>query len=463
VPATPQGPDGSLPPNSWPVAHAAARRLVSPIQQFLRIEAASGLLLLAAAVIALVWANSPLRGAYDDLWHTPVGFTLGEWNATRPLHFWVNDGLMTIFFFVVGLEVRREIHEGELSDLRRAALPVAAAIGGMAIPAVIYAAFNAGRAGGAGWGIPMATDIAFAVGVLTLLGNRIAPALRVLLLALAVIDDVGAILVIAIFYSTGISFAWLGFGALATGVVMGLRALGIRSPAIYLAPGIVLWACVYRAGIHPTLAGVVLGLLTPVRSWFGAEDAASQLRGHADALPRANEHELVEHMDSIRQVNRETVSPAASLQHLLHPWVAFLIMPLFALANSGVQLGGASFSGDGWRVFAGIVAGLVIGKPIGVFIASRTAIGARLSVRPRDVDDRGLAVVGVVAGIGFTMSLFIAQLAFPPGPLLETAKLAILVASGCAILIGLIGGRLTLPKLGSGVASASEAEREAEV
>ena len=462
MPAAAQGPDGSLPPDSWPAAHAAARRLLSPIQRFLQIEAASGLLLLAAAVIALIWANSPWRGIYQDLWHTRFGFTLGEWDVTRPLHFWVNDGLMTIFFFVVGLEVRREIHEGELSDLRRAALPLAAAVGGMAVPALIYAAFNLGRAGSAGWGIPMATDIAFAVGVLTLLGNRIAPALRVLLLALAVIDDIGAILVIAIFYSSGISFVWLGFGALATGVVLGLRALGIRNPVIYLVPGVALWACIYRAGIHPTLAGVLLGLLTPVRSWFGTQSAANQLRGHADALPRASEDQLVGHMDSIRQVQRETMSPAVSLQHLLHPWVAFLIMPLFALANSGVELGGASFGGDGWRVLAGIVAGLVIGKPIGVFIASRTAIGSRLSGRPRDVGDRGLAVVGVVAGIGFTMSLFIAQLAFPPGPLLETAKLAILVASGCAILLGLIGGRLTLPRLGADVASASEAERAAE-
>ena len=463
MPVAPRGPDGSLSPDSWPVAHAAARRLLSPITRFLRIEAASGLLLLAAALVALVWANSPLAGAYHDLWDAPLAFRLGSLEVDRPLHFWVNDGLMTIFFFVVGLEVRREIHEGELCDLRRAALPLAAAVGGMAVPAVIYAAFNVGGAGGPGWGIPMATDIAFAVGVLTLLGNRIAPALRVLLLALAVIDDIGAILVIAIFYSSGISFAWLGLGALATGAVLVLRALGVRRPVIYLAPGVALWACVYRAGIHPTLAGVVLGLLTPVRSWYGAQGAARSLRRHADALPGASEDELVEHIESIRRVQSETISPAASLQHLLHPWVAFLIMPLFALANSGVQLGGATFAGDGWRVLVGVVAGLVIGKPIGVFIASRSAIGARLSVRPRDVGDRGLAVVGVVAGIGFTMSLFIAQLAFPPGPLLETAKLAILVASGSAILLGLIGGALTLPRLRREVASESDAERGADV
>jgi Na+:H+ antiporter, NhaA family len=429
VPVAPQGPDGSLSPDTWPAAHAAARRLLSPIQRFLQVEAASGLLLLAAATIALVWANSPLRGAYHDVWHAPLGFELAGWKVVRPLHFWVNDGLMTIFFFVVGLEVRREIHEGELSELRRAALPLAAALGGMAVPAVIYAAFNAGRAGAAGWGIPMATDIAFAVGVLTLLGRRVAPALRVLLLALAVIDDIGAILVIAIFYSSGISLAWLGGGALATGGVLAMRALGVRSPALYLVPGIALWACVYRAGIHPTLAGVLLGLLTPVRPWL----------------------------------ERETTSPAALLQHLLHPWVAFVIMPLFALANSGVQLGGATLAGGGWSVFAGIVAGLVVGKPIGVFIASRASIGAGLSVRPRHVGDRGLGVVGLVAGIGFTMSLFIAQLAFPPGPLLETAKLAILVASGCAILLGLVGGAWTLPRLPTEVVSASEAERGTEI
>ncbi|HVK72117.1 MAG TPA: Na+/H+ antiporter NhaA [Kofleriaceae bacterium] len=406
---------------------------MSPIQRFLQVEAASGLVLIAATVIALVWANSPWSSSYHHLWHTELSVSLDSWSFARPLHFWVNDGLMTIFFFVVGLEIRREMHEGELSDLRRAALPLVAAVGGMLAPAAIYAAFNVGRAGSAGWGVPMATDIAFAVGVLTLLGRRVAPALRVLLLALAVIDDIGAILVIAVFYSAGIDAdGLLVVAAGLTGIAL-LKAIGVRIPTVYVLPGLVLWAGMYQTGIHPTLAGVVLGLMTPVRAWSRAVD------------------------------DFEPESPAAHLQHVLHRWVAFVIMPLFALANAGVQFGGASLAGDGWLVFVGIVLGLGAGKPIGIFLACRASIFARVAVRPRDVSVAGLGVVGLVAGIGFTMSLFIAQLAFPPGPLLETAKLAILIGSFLAALVGLTVGAVVLRPTTTKPASEHEAERSTEL
>jgi NhaA family Na+:H+ antiporter len=452
------------PPEAWSPVRAFRQALLHPIQRFLAIEAASGVLLLIAAAAALVLANSALGERFHAVWEAPVGLRLGPWEVSRPLHFWVNDGLMTIFFFVVGLEIRREMHEGELAALRKAALPLAAALGGMLVPALIFAGLNHGRAGAAGWAIPMATDIAFAVGVLTLLGRRVPPALRVLLLALAVIDDIGAILVIAVFYSDGVALGWLALAAGAMGVVATLRAAGARRSIVYVAPGVLLWAALYRAGVHPTLAGVILGLMTPVRPWFGPEGASVAMRGEAERLPAADEAEVHDRLARILDASRETLSPAASLQHALHPWVAFAIMPIFALSNAGVALGGAALDGAGGFVFVGVFVGLVAGKLLGVFAASRLVLASGLSVRPRHVSDRGLAVVATVAGIGFTMSIFIAQLAFPPGPLLETAKLAILAASGTAIVLGYFGGRLALRRpADDGYASAAEAERGVEV
>jgi NhaA family Na+:H+ antiporter len=451
----------SVPPQAWAPAHSAARLLVSPIRRFLAIEAASGLLLLAATVIALVWANSAWSDSYHHLWHTELGATLGDWRFARPLHFWVNDGLMAIFFFVVGLEIRRELADGELSDWKRASLPLAAALGGMLIPAAIYAALNHGRAGSAGWGVPMATDIAFAVGVLTLLGKRAPPALRVLLLALAVIDDIGAILVIAVFYSDGIALTGLGaVGVGASGIVV-LQLIGVRAIAAFVAPALVIWGGLYVAGIHPTLAGVIVGLMTPVRAWYGTErfvaETESNLRGVRD------DRQVMSNLDAIARAGQEAVSPVEYLIHNLHGVVAFAIMPLFALANAGVTLGGASLEGDGLYVFAGIVLGLALGKPLGIGVFSWTAIRAGLAVQPRHVTGACLGVVGVVGGIGFTMSLFIAALAFPPGPLLETAKLAVLVGSAAAIIIGLSMGALMLRPPAEPVASEDEAERSSDV
>lgn len=247
------------PPGSWAPARKLARKALAPVEHFLSVEAASGVVLLIVALVALAWANSPWRDRYVSLWHTPLGLRLGPWSFERDLHFWINDGLMTVFFFVVGLEIRREIHHGELSELRRATLPLAAALGGMMTPALVFFAFNHGRPSVEGWGVPMATDIAFAVGVLALLGKRVAPALRVLLLALAVIDDVGAILVIALFYASG--FSALGVVVAATGVVaiVAMQKVGVRSPWAYVVPAVVIWGGAYAAGVHPTLAGVVVG------------------------------------------------------------------------------------------------------------------------------------------------------------------------------------------------------------
>lgn len=369
-------------------------RLLAPIRRFLAIEAASGILLLVAAVLALAWANSPWRDGYAALWHTPIGMHVGSLGFERSVHFWINDGAMTVFFLTVGVEIRREIHSGQLRDMRRAMLPLAAASGGMLVPAALYVAFNAGHESISGWGVPMATDIAFAVGVLTLLGNRVPPALRVLLLALAVIDDVGAIVVIAVFYSSELALG--GFVVLAVGlaIVWVMRRSGVRNPWAYVPAGIVAWAGAYAGGIHPTLVGVVLGLMVPV-----------------DA------------------VEGERCSPLERIETSLHGWVAFGVMPVFALANAGVALGDAAFVGEPGLVFAGVIAGLLVGKPVGVLAVSWAAVRAGLAALPDGITWRHVALVGLVASIGFTMSIFIAELAFDGGVSLETAKVGILVAS----------------------------------
>jgi Na+:H+ antiporter, NhaA family len=438
-PATPllgASPGSSLlgaPPGSSGRVHRLALRAFAPVERFLAVEAASGILLLAAAAVALVWANSPWRESYSALWHIPFGVRLGPLSFERDLHFWINDGVMTIFFFVVGLEIRREIHRGELSELRRAALPLAAAAGGMLLPAGIFAALNHGRESIVGWGIPMATDIAFAVGVLALLGSRVPAALRILLLALAVIDDVGAILVIAIFYSSGLEpmgFAVLGVGFVA---IILMQVIGVRSPWAYVLPSIVVWSGAYGAGIHPTLAGVAIGLMTPVRAWFGPEEFVEHAGASISAVKQHKEEDeraLLPHLEHLDRARREAVSPVERIQHALHGWVAFGAMPLFALANAGVSLGDTAFSGEALLVFAGVGLGLVLGKPVGILVLSWLATRIGVAALPRGVTWPQVAVVAVVAGIGFTMSIFIANLAFAgQSDVINASKMAILVAS----------------------------------
>ncbi|HVV81513.1 MAG TPA: Na+/H+ antiporter NhaA [Kofleriaceae bacterium] len=372
---------------------APVRLLASPLQRFLAIERASSLVLVAATAAAIVLANSGARDAYASWWQAELG--------GRPLSFWIDDVLMTIFFFVAGLEIRRELEEGELSDPRRAALPAVAALGGMLAPAAIYAAINHGGLGARGWGIPMATDIAFAVGALALLGRRVPGALRVLLLALAVIDDIGAIVVIAVFYSAGVDVEGLVLAAAGVAAVLVARRARVPAIAADLAGGAVVWLGLHRAGVHPTLAGVAIGLLAPPSTWAGR------------------------------------------VGHRLHALVAFAIMPLFAFASAGVSVAGADLGSDA-TIFAGVALGLVIGKPLGILVASWASARAGLTAWPRGVGAASVLVVGAVGGIGFTMSLFVAQLAFPPGPALATAKLGILVGSLTASAVGLTLGRAIL-------------------
>lgn len=401
------------------------RRVRRPLDRFLRLEAASGILLLVTAAIALLWANSPLAPHYHTLWQTSLGVTVGGVDATRPLSWWVNDVLMVLFFFVVGLEIRREVAFGELATWRRAALPAAAALGGMLAPAAMYVALADAPEARAGWGVPMATDIAFAVGVLTLLGRRAPPALRVLLLALAVIDDLGAILVIALFYSTGISPLGLAVAGAGLGAIVLMQRLGVGATLAYVAPAVVVWGGIYSAGVHPTIAGVLVGLLTPVRAPDGTEP------------------------------------PAQRLIHALHPWVAFGVMPVFALANAGVHIDGGLGDGPAAVVTLAVMVGLVLGKPAGVLAACALVLRLRLATLPIGLTWAHLAVLGVVAGIGFTMSLFVAQLAFADATLLTAAKLGVLVASGVAALTGLaLGFALLRDTPPSGAATtADEAER----
>jgi len=328
---------------------------------------------------------------------------------------------------------------------------------------LIFLGLNAGRPSAVGWAVPMATDIAFAVGALALLGKRVTPAIRILLLALAVIDDVGAIAVIALFYSTNIvamGFAVLGLGILAT---IAMQLFGVRSSLAYVVPGVIIWAGTYLAGIHPTLAGVVIGFMTPVRAWYGADEFLNQTEAgvrslRTDGIP--DDRSLLPHLDTLKTANREAVSPVERLQHSMHGWVAFGIMPLFALANAGVPLGQISLAGDSKWVFWGVAIGLTIGKPVGIVMVSWLTVRCGLTSLPNGVRWSHIAVVGMVGGIGFTMALFIAQLAFPPGAELETVKFAILCGSIFAGIISFFAGYRILNVRRDTQGAATDAEAE---
>ncbi|AKQ63926.1 Na+/H+ antiporter NhaA type [Myxococcus hansupus] len=455
-----------LPPEAWEPLLRLSRFASRPLERFLRIEAASGILLLVAAAVALLWANSPWAESYAHFWHTPLGIRVGDFTFERSLEWVVNDGLMVIFFFVVGMEIRREIHHGELSTWRRAALPVAAALGGMLAPAALYLLFASGAGTRSGWGVPMATDIAFAVGILTLLGSRVPPALRVLLLALAVIDDLGAIVVIALFYSSGVSVTGLLVAALGFLGIFAMQRFGVRSRVAYIVPALVAWAGIYSAGIHPTIAGVIVGLVTPVRAWLGTEgfitDTQKELEHLAQARPETlTSHHVAEALRRVGAARKEALSPSESLIATLHPWVAFGIMPVFALANAGVSISSGPLDGASWTVVTAVAVGLMAGKPLGVVTACWLTLRLKLGTLPQGLGFRELAVLGVVAGIGFTMALFIAQLAFADAELLAAAKLGVLAASAGMAILALILGRalLTASARPGAATTVDEAER----
>ncbi len=399
-------------------------RALSPLRDFLHTEAAGGALLVAAAVVALAWANSPWSGAYDSFWHSGIGLEVAGHTLHLDLRHWVNDGAMAIFFLVVGLEIKREVTSGHLAGRRAAALPVAAAIGGMVVPAGIYLAI-AGGTEAKGWGVPMATDIALAVGVMALAGEGVPASLRAFLLGLAVVDDIGAILVIAVFYSSGVQFAWLAVGVGAVVATVVVRRLGVHHMPTYLVLGALTWFALHEAGVHPTLAGVVMGLLAPVTPRFAPELVDADELGDLTS---------VEHAKASMQLAKGSVSTVEWLEHVLHPWTSYLIVPVFALANAGIEVSTESLrhaleSPITWGVFAG----LMVGKPLGVLLATRVAARSGLADLPAATSTRQLLGAGHAAGIGFTVAIFIAELAFKEGPDAEAqiadAKMAILVAS----------------------------------
>ncbi len=372
---------------------------------FVSVEVLGGVVLLIATIAALIWANVA-PGSYADVWSAELTIGAGRFAITESLQHWVSDGLMTVFFFVVGLEIKRELVRGELRDPRIATMPVVAAIGGMVVPALLYLAVNTSGPGGKGWAIPMATDIAFAVAVLAIIGSRVPPQLKLFLLSLAIVDDIGAIIVIAVFYSGEISAAWLLGAVGGIAVIVGLQRLGARHALVYVLPAIGLWICVLESGVHATIAGVALGLLTPAHPIKGRE-----------VLER--------------------------LEARIHPWSSFLIVPIFALANAGIELGGGSASRALKSSIAlGIVLGLVIGKPLGIVMATAIATRLRLGRLPDGVRLGHIFAAGAAAGIGFTVSLFVANLSYT-GVRLDEAKVAILTASLVSGAIGITLLRIT--------------------
>ncbi len=403
-----------------------------PLQQFLHTEAGSSSLLLAATIVALVWANSPLKDAYFDLWSTTATIGIGSADITQDLQHWVNDGLMVFFFYVVGLEIRRELALGELRNRRAAAVPALAALGGMVVPALLFVAINAGGEGAGGWGIVMATDIAFVLGALALMGPGVPPQVRVFLLTLAIVDDIGAIVVIAIFYSHGIDLVAL---AAAAGIVVAIGLLGRirvwRGPA-YLVAGFALWIAMVESGVHPTIAGVLLGLLTPVHP-----PRRSEIE-RATVLTRSfrQDPSPAQARSAMLGVGA-AISPNERLQELLHPWTSYVVVPLFALANAGVPLGGGAIGrAVSSPITLGVVVGLVVGKTVGISLASFLAVRLRLGTLPRGVSMRHVVASAALAGIGFTVSLFVADLAFERAELRDEAKVGVLVASVLAAGLG---------------------------
>jgi len=423
---------------------APIHRVTAPIAHFLHVEAASGGVLLACTAVALGLANSPLADPFLAIWKTPVGFGVGDFQMVHSLKHWINDGLMAVFFFLIGLEVKREIALGELRDLRAAALPVAGALGGMVAPAAIYLWLQAGQPGESGWGIPMATDIAFVVGCMAVLGRRIPHGLRVMLLSLAIVDDIGAILVIAIGYSGGIDLVALGLGIAGIAVVTGMERVGVRSLGLYVVVGFGIWLAFHESGVHATIAGVVLGLMTPTSAWV----EQSRLRGIIDRVVEGHEDGgwydpsgRAARAAEFARAAREAVSPLEYVEHRLHPWVGFVIMPVFALANAGVPLEPSSFADP---VALAVAAGLLLGKPLGIVAAVWVALRLGLARLPAGVGWGALAGAGVLAGIGFTMALFIAGLALD-GAALDAAKVGILGASALAAVLGVALLVATLP------------------
>lgn len=438
------------------------KRVLVPFAEFARIGSLGGVVLLVVTAVALAWSNSPWGDSYFHLWETKISVGAAPAPLTLSLHHWINDALMVVFFLLVGLEIKREFLVGELATRRQAALPIVAAIGGMVVPAALYALVNRGGDGMAGWGIPMATDIAFALGILALLGPRVPIGLKVFLAALAIVDDLGAVLVIALFYTASISWGAVAGAAacLAILITLNVRRVGALTP--YVIAGIVLWYFLLRSGVHSTIAGVLLAMTIPTSSRINAAEFSDRARALVDEFDRTETGDLLVitskgQQEALHQLDvavSAVNAPLLKLEHSLHNLVSFAIMPLFALANAGVRLGGV---GDALSspVALGVVLGLVVGKTLGITGFSMMAVRMGIAALPAGVTWRTLHGASWLGGIGFTMSLFIAGLAFGDAALLDAAKIAVLAAS---LVAGAVGFLLLRRAPASGASHAGEPE-----
>jgi Na+:H+ antiporter, NhaA family len=396
-------------PTTLPGGAPRPIRVLDPVADFLRTEEGGGFALFAGSIIALLWVNVLGVSGYESFWHTSLNIGIGDLTIDEDLRHWVNDGLMTLFFFLISLEIKREVTHGDLRHPRQAALPVIAAIGGVLLPVAIYLAITAGSSASDGWGIPMATDAAFAIAALAILGDRVPLGAKLFLVTIAVVDDVAAILVIAVAYTSDLSMAWLAAAIAMVVVVVVMQRLGVQRILPYVCVGALVWLCTLESGVHATIAGVVLALLTPARPVAG--------------------HELIEELES-----------------RIHPWTSFLVLPLFALANAGVVLSGDALSGgDNAKVAIAVAVGLVIGKLVGISAASLLAVRLRIGVLPEGVDGRSVIGIAALGGIGFTVSLFIAALSFDSAQLTDAAKIGVLAGSVISAAVGVAllapGGR----------------------
>ena len=420
-------------------------KLTKPLRQFLKIEVASGVVLFVATLIAVAAANTQFRDLYNSLWNMTLTVGIDDWKLSYPLWYWVNDGLMTVFFFLVGLEIKREIVTGELRDVRRVISPVVAAVGGAAIPAVIYLLLLGDHPGQQGWAVPMATDIAFVVGALALLGKRVPHGLKVFLLTLAIVDDIIAVLIIAVFYSAKLNFAWLSIAAFGIACVVVMNRLGVRTVVGYLIIGVGVWLCTLKSGIHPTISGVVLGLLTPAVPLISRNVLGRGLKKALNIVESDLKEDSVKLSDVMEEVDfttRESLSPLERFEANVHPWAAFVIMPIFALANAGVEFSTTALISP---VAVAVALALLIGKPLGIILSLALVVKVRLGILPGGTNWKAVTGGSCLAGIGFTMSLFVASLSMD-GVLLSNAKAGILVASAVSGVLGIALLALSLRK-----------------
>ncbi len=424
-------------PRPTNVSAQIIRSVTNPIREFMHLESSSSVLLLLVTCLTLWWANSDYSNFYFDLLNLEIGFQLGLFHLVKSLQHWVNDGLMVIFFFVVGLEIKREMTTGEITTFKKAAFPMFGALGGVIVPALIYYSFNQSSLTASGWAVPMATDIAFAVGILGLLGNRVPFALKIFLLTLAIVDDLVAVIVIALFYTNELDLVSLSYSAAILLMIATLNYSGVRSRLVYVIFGVLFWFAVLKSGVHATIAGVALGLLCPFRSLIPHQELKDSVSKLVHSSTETNSSETIEEM---RLILREAQSPLDQLVRTLHLWVAFFIMPLFALFNAGVEFSLSKIpSLFSHPIGLGVVFGLLIGKPLGITLMAFISTRLKIAELPQDVNWGHIVGVGALGGIGFTMALFIGNLSFVDNtPQLTVAKLSILVGSLLSAIAGML-------------------------